>query len=858
METNFTYRNPNLLNKDSAEAKTVKAADKKDFSDAVIDGTNKNQEELLKDIEGAIHTEENVFIKTDKGIIKIDKDKVPEALADLREKLSKNEEYKVTGIGLDLSKNEFKVSFAAAPEAKRWECIDAANTKRVESGSKAMKEYNKDVSSALKIENPDQRKAALEKAENKFDTAIKKGNDLFIKDIKAANTTFVNDAQRHDPEHLPQIKKDIAEYMDSTIKAVKQNFQELKAAIHTHSECTIAAANISDPETRLKALAKANSDYNDHTIDKIQENYGSAIEKADTKVGIRITFDKGGIIAANKKSDSRRAEDIDEADTKRNEAGNKANREYNQEILSAIKITDPVKRLAALQTASTKYETAIKKGNDEFIADIAKANSTFLERIQAVDPENFGKIKQDIDNNQNEVTKAINQNTTDLTQNIETYAGKVKEGCLIKNPKDRETALDKAKDNYNNNLTDIIQQTYYHATGKADNKLEVMLANDRGGLAEAGKKADTQRYDANYDADTKKNEAGRKANNEFNSEIVGAIAITDPVKRAAAVQKAADKFETAIKNANQQYINDLKVINTDYLEIIKAVDPGHYDKIKQEVEHNESETINAVNQNNTELVQNIATYAGKIKEACLIKNPQERATTIDRLDADYNNNITDKIQKDFNKQISKADNKLDVMLALDRGGVSAAVKKADSQRSDAIYDADTKKNETGKKANTEYNTEVVAALKIVDPVKRAEALKQAGSKFEAAVQKANDQFINTIKSINNDYLETIKTVDPGHLPEITKASEYHINSLEKAVGKNNSDLKQNIENYLEKMIEAAGKKHKTSSEREADLNKVDEQYNKTITKTIQPEYNSAVENADSKYAADLNIILSLK
>jgi hypothetical protein len=657
METNFSFRNYTTVKKDSAEAKTVKEAGKKDFSDAVIDGTNTNQAELLKDVEGAINTGENVFIRTDKGIIKIDKDKVPEVLTALKEKLAKNEEYNVTGIGLDRNLHEFKVDFKKAPEAVRSDAIYDADVKKGEAGSKAHVEYNREIKSALKISDPEKRAEALNKAGEKYEAGIKKANDGFIADLKTINSKYLEEVKKKDPENYEEIKEDIGIYLTEAEKAINQNTSDLTQAIKTHVEAKNSASNIQDPKEREVALKKATDDHNDAIVNVIRPGFISTMEKIDNNFGIQVTYDKGGLAAANSKADTGRIDALNEANTKKNETGSKANKEYNADIAEALKISDPAKRAEALNNAGTKFKDTIQKVNDQFITDVKAANQKYLDDVKSADPEHYPHIKLEVENYIGETEKAVKMNNSDILNAINTHVEAKIAAGNITDPKERAAAVHKATTDYSDKMVNNIRVSYNKAIETADNKFSVMVAMDRDGTVAAVNKADSLRSDAiSYASDTKI-AAGTKANDLYNQEVENALKISDPGKRAEALHNAANKFEAAIKSANEQFVKDVKTANKDYLEIIFSVDPGHYEEVQKASEQHVASIEKAVQQNNAEFGPAIQKHIEDKIAASNLKNPQEKAAAIHKASVDYNALLKDTVRNNLTTAFDNADSK---------------------------------------------------------------------------------------------------------------------------------------------------------------------------------------------------------
>jgi hypothetical protein len=470
MDTNFSLRNVNIIKSDSGEAKSVKKADSANFNDAVIDGTNTNQAELLKDVEGAMNAKDNVFIKTDKGIIKIDRDKVPEVLASLKEKLLKKDEYKVTGIGLDSVSREFKVSFKT-PDGERSETIHEARKKANQALGEGNKEYNQEVSNALKIADPGKRSDALQKAADKFKGAIQKVNEGLIGEIKAANDKYLEIVKANDPKHFPEIKKAADENTSARINAIGEaNNNDIKA-VQIHSEFTKAAGDIANPHKRQAALNSATTDFNNSIDTSIKANK-QTVANADSKFSIALENVKTEV----SKAPEHRSEAIHDARKKANQALGEGGKLYDQEISDALKIADPGKRSDALQKAADKFKGTIQKVNEGLIGEIKAANDKYLEIVKVNDPKHYPEIKKAADENTSARIDAVgNANNNDIKA-VQGLTDKTRTAADIASPQKRQAALNSANADFSNNLDTSIKANKL-AVDKADSKFKEEIKN---------------------------------------------------------------------------------------------------------------------------------------------------------------------------------------------------------------------------------------------------------------------------------------------------------------------------------------------------------------------------------------------
>src|SRR5436305_13993587 len=97
-DLNVNVFNVNILK--GKEAKKINAAPKS-LNDNIVDlNTTSSREEIAKDVQGAIDSGKDVFFKTEQGVVKIPKEKVPQLLTDLRDKL-KNADYNIEGFTLN-------------------------------------------------------------------------------------------------------------------------------------------------------------------------------------------------------------------------------------------------------------------------------------------------------------------------------------------------------------------------------------------------------------------------------------------------------------------------------------------------------------------------------------------------------------------------------------------------------------------------------------------------------------------------------------------------------------------------------------------------------------------------------------
>jgi hypothetical protein len=469
METNFSLRNVNIVKNDSKEAKAVKEADRNNFSDAVIDGTNTDQAELLKDVEGAMNSKDNVFIKTDKGIIKIDKEKVPEILAGLKEKLSKKDEFKVTGIGLDTGTNEFKVNFNTTPAGERTEAINDLSASYKKAVGEAGKDYNQEISNALKITDPEQRSAALQKAAEKFETFKKTADEGYIKGLKAANDKFLDTVKTKDPAHYPEIKKAADENINSRINSVNTYTNSFNQALRLRSDFLTDAANIKDPLKRKTAIAEANNDFAS-SIDKNRNSYYNSLETTDSKYSATVS----NLLHPVNTADDQRKDSINEVTGNYKKAVGEAGKEYNQEIKDALKITNPEQRSAALEKAAAKFETMVKKADDVYIKDLKAANDKFLDTVKTKDPAHYPEIKKAADENINSRITAINSYTKDLGQELRIRSDFLADAANIKDPLKRKAALADTNTDFNNNIGKI-REGYYSSIERTDSKYALDL-----------------------------------------------------------------------------------------------------------------------------------------------------------------------------------------------------------------------------------------------------------------------------------------------------------------------------------------------------------------------------------------------
>jgi hypothetical protein len=464
MDTNFSLRNVNIIKNDSVEAKSANKAESANFSDAVIDGTSTNQAELLKDIQGAMNTKDNVFIKTEKGIIKIDKDKVPEVLAGLIDKLSKRDEYKVSGISLDKGTNEFKVSFAATPAGERAGAINDLSDNYKKAVGAAGKEYSEEIRSALKIADPAKRAEALQQATTKFETFKLKADEGYIKDLKAANDKFLDTVKTSDPKHYPEIKKAADENINSRINAVNAYTKGFTQALQVRCDFMIDAANMKNPQQSKAAFADANNDFA-NSIDKTRDKYYSSLETADSK----YSSDFNRIVHPVNNADAQRTASINGLSDNYKKAVLGAGKEYSQEISSALKITDPAKRSEALQKATTKFETFKTNADEGYIKDLKAANDKFLDAVKTIDPEHYPAIKRAADENINSRANAINTYTTGFVQSLNIRCDFLINAANMKNPQQSKKAFAETSNDFNDNI-DRHRNNYYSSLEAADNK----------------------------------------------------------------------------------------------------------------------------------------------------------------------------------------------------------------------------------------------------------------------------------------------------------------------------------------------------------------------------------------------------
>jgi hypothetical protein len=243
-----------------------------------------------------INEKTNVFIKTEKGIIEIDTEKIPQFLRLLREKLSLKESYRVTGIGLDTSINEYKVNFTESLIAEGKDAIREADqiiikdnpnsfnnhennaelqitaetTEEEETitlaSRKAKREYDFAVRDALQIIDLLKRSEALQKSAENFETSVNKSGKEFIREIKKESTIYLNYIQAIDPVNFEEIKKAVEENIRFRENAVNSSNNASIQAIQVHIDSVKAAAPINDLHERETVLTKANNDLNNKLL----------------------------------------------------------------------------------------------------------------------------------------------------------------------------------------------------------------------------------------------------------------------------------------------------------------------------------------------------------------------------------------------------------------------------------------------------------------------------------------------------------------------------------------------------------------------------------------------------------------
>jgi hypothetical protein len=621
METNFSLRNFNY-SKNEKENKTVDAADKKNFNDAVIDGTNTNQDELLKDVEGAINSKQSVFIKTDKGIIKIEKEKVPEALAGLKERLSKKEEFKLSGIGIDGPSKEFTVNFSKTPESKRTEAIAEARQQANNAGTAAYNIFKKERNEAMQLTDPVQRSDALEKASTNFQNALEKSNNVYVSALKTANSEFLKRVETEDPKHYPDIKKASEENLNSRVEAANNDTKGMQKAIQKYTSAVEGSFNIKNPQERASAQEKAISDLKKENKASLDQN-DQTVDKANNKFNLVIISERDGVSAAAKKEDAQRAEGISAAREKANQSGTVAYKEYKQEIKDALQISDPDKRTAAVDKAMLKFQAAIQKSNDNYISDIKKANDTFLENVKVTDPDHYAAIKKAADENISSRIEAANNDTSTMVQAIKKYGYTVAAAADIKNPNERETAMQNASAELKKaNKASMAQND--QTVEKAEGKYNIGLSVGREGVTPVIQKLEAERTNGINAAREKANQTGSAVYKEYKQEVKDAMQITNPDKRKEALDKATAKVNAALQKQNDTYTSEIKKVNDVFLEKIQNADPGHYTQLKIASEQNLNSRIDSANSDNSALQQAINKYTGAVKDSYNLKNPHER------------------------------------------------------------------------------------------------------------------------------------------------------------------------------------------------------------------------------------------
>lgn len=84
---------------DKKELDSIKNAQKADLTDNVVDATKEGAETLREDLKGAVNSGKDLFLKTEKGIIKIDKKDMAATIAQLKEKVESKEKFSMIKIG---------------------------------------------------------------------------------------------------------------------------------------------------------------------------------------------------------------------------------------------------------------------------------------------------------------------------------------------------------------------------------------------------------------------------------------------------------------------------------------------------------------------------------------------------------------------------------------------------------------------------------------------------------------------------------------------------------------------------------------------------------------------------------------
>jgi hypothetical protein len=397
---------------------------------------------LINDSEKA-----NVFTKTYQGISKIETEKISGFLNLLREKLAANEEYKVSGIGLDTSTNEFKVNFPKSLVAERKGAISEAEKMIIKAENTAVKEFELEIKNALQ----ENRSEDLQMAAANFAMSIQKASQEFINYIKKANTDYLKNIKSVDPGHYREIKKAGRENINFREHALNRSIYALAQTIQIHIDNIKAATNLKNTQVRETVFTKAYAAYYNN-IDKIQKDYDKYVEKADSKFSSVLAYEKTEVVEAEIKADLQSKNEIQKDEQTINIAACKAKKEYDLEIRNALQFSDQEKRSKALQKAGNNFEISVQKAGKKFIRDIKQENKIYLENIQSMDPLHYPEIKKTVEENTRFRENAVISSNNASAQAIKIHIGYLKAAANLINPEEREPAIIKANTDLNNKL----------------------------------------------------------------------------------------------------------------------------------------------------------------------------------------------------------------------------------------------------------------------------------------------------------------------------------------------------------------------------------------------------------------------